>query len=191
MAKPHLAVIVGSNRRDSINRKLAVALADMAKQQFDVSFVRIDDLPIYNQDHEGTLAAEVTRFKSDLGRADGILIVTPEHNRSIPAVLKNALDWGTRPWGQNSWAGKPVMVTGTSPGSTGTALGQLHLRHVLGSILGALVLGGEAYITFKPDLIDGANHLTDDSTRQFLQGFLDQFGSLVSRLSAPVARSAA
>jgi len=191
MAKPHLAVIVGSNRRESINQKLAVALANLAKNKFEVSFVRIDDLPMYNQDLEATPPAEFLRFKNDLARADGILIVTPEHNRSIPAVLKNAVDWGARPWGQNSWAGKPVMVTGTSPGAIGTALGQQHLRNVLGSILGALVLGGEAYVSFKPGLVDEQNRIGDESTLKFLQGFLDQFASLVGRLLAQPERSAA
>jgi len=191
MAKLHLAVIVGSNRRESINQKLAVALANLAKNKFEVSFVRIDDLPMYNQDLEATPPAEFLRFKNDLARADGILIVTPEHNRSIPAVLKNAVDWGARPWGQNSWAGKPVMVTGTSPGAIGTALGQQHLRNVLGSILGALVLGGEAYVSFKPGLVDEQNRIGDESTLKFLQGFLDQFASLVGRLLAQPERSAA
>ena len=97
MAKPHLAVIVGSNRRDSINRKLAQALTKLGADKFDASFVRIDDLPMFNQDLESNLPAEVVRFKNELARADGVLIVTPEHDRSIPAVLKNAVDWGARP----------------------------------------------------------------------------------------------
>ena len=98
MTVPQIAVIVGSNRRDSLNRKLAEALAKLAAGKFEPKFVRIDDLPMYNQDHEGNLTAEVVRFKDELAKADGILIVTPEHNRSIPTVLKNAVDWGTRPW---------------------------------------------------------------------------------------------
>jgi chromate reductase, NAD(P)H dehydrogenase (quinone) len=191
MAKPHLAVVVGSNRRDSINRKLALALGELAKFQFEVEFVRIDDLPMYNQDIEGKLPDQVARFKNQIARADGILIVTPEHNRSIPAVLKNAIDWGARPYGRNSWTGKPVLVTGTSPGAIGTALGQQHVRHIVG-VLGALVMGGEAYISFKPGLVDETNRIADDSTRKFLQGFLDQFATLVGRLSQPKAeRSAA
>ena len=100
MAKPHLAVIVGSNRRESINRKLALALAKLGADKFDANFVRIDHLPMFNQDLEGSLPPEVVRFKDELAQADGILIVTPEHDRSIPAVLKNAIDWGARPYGQ-------------------------------------------------------------------------------------------
>jgi chromate reductase len=191
MAKPHLAVIVGSNRRDSINRKLAQALTKLGADKFDASFVRIDDLPMFNQDLEGNLPAEVVRFKNELARAGGVLIVTPEHDRSIPAVLKNAVDWGARPWGKNSWAGKPAFITGTSPGAIGSALAQQHLRSVMTG-LGMILQGGEAYVTFKPDLVDDQGNIGDESTRKFLQGFLDQFASLVGHLSTPnVERSAA
>src|SRR4029077_18695180 len=107
MAKPRIAIIVGSNRRDSINRKLARALAKLASDKIEASIVRIDDLPMFNQDLEGNLPGEVVRFKSELADADGILIVSPEHDRSIPALLKNAVDWGARPYGKNSWNGKP------------------------------------------------------------------------------------
>ena len=153
MAKPHLAVVVGSNRRDSINRKLALALAKLGADKFDANFVRIDHLPMFNQDLEGSLPPEVVRYKNELAQADGILIVTPEHDRSIPAVLKNAVDWGARPYGQNSWAGKPAFITGTSPGAIGSAIAQQHLRSVMVS-LGVILMGGEAYVTFKPNLID-------------------------------------
>jgi chromate reductase, NAD(P)H dehydrogenase (quinone) len=189
--KPSLAIIVGSNRRESINRRFAQALAKIAIAQFDVFFVRIDDLPMYNQDIVSPLPSQAVRFKDELARADGVLFVTPEHNRSIPAVLKNAIDWGGPSTGQNSWFGKPVFLTGTSPGAIGTALGQQHLRHVLGSFLGALVLGGEAYITFKPGLIDDQDRLRDESTRKFLQGFIDQYAALVTRVSSTLVRSAA
>jgi chromate reductase, NAD(P)H dehydrogenase (quinone) len=190
MAKPHIAIVVGSNRRDSINRKLAQALAKLGADKFDASIVRIDDLPMFNQDHEGNLPPEVVRFKSEIARADGVLIVTPEHDRSIPAVLKNAVDWGARPYGKNSWAGKPTFITGTSPGAIGSAIAQQHLRSVMVS-LGTILLGGEAYVTFKPNLVDDQGNIGDDGTRQFLQGFLDQFASLVVRLSPQAARSAA
>ena len=115
--------------------------------------MRIDDLPMYNQDNEGNLPAEVARFKDEIAKADGVLIVTPEHDRSMPAVLKNAIDWGARPYGKNSWADKPAFITGTSPGAIGSALAQQHLRYVLVS-LGMFLLGGEAYVTFKPNLVD-------------------------------------
>jgi chromate reductase len=186
---PCIAVIVGSNRRDSINRKLAQALVRLGAGQFDASFARIDDLPMYNHDNEGNLPPEVVRFKNELARADGVLIVTPEHDRSIPAVLKNAIDWGARPWGKNSWTGKPAFITGTSPGAIGSALAQQHLRSVMTG-LGMILLGGEAYVTFKPNLIDEHGTIGDDSTGKFLQDFVDRFALLVRRL-APVAQASA
>jgi chromate reductase len=184
MAKPHLAVVVGSNRRESINRKLAHALAKLGADRFDTYFVRIEDLPMFNQDLEGNLPAAVMRYKDEIGRADGVLIVTPEHDRSIPAVLKNAVDWGARPYGKNSWAGKPALITGTSPGAIGSALAQHHLRSVMTG-LGMILLGGEAYITFKPNLIDDHGNIGDESTQKFLQGFINRFATLVERLSQP------
>ena len=190
MAKPHLAVVVGSNRRDSINRKLALALAKLGADKFDANFVRIDHLPMFNQDLEGSLPPEVVRYKNELAQADGILIVTPEHDRSIPAVLKSAVDWGARPYGQNSWAGKPAFITGTSPGAIGSAMAQQHLRSVMVS-LGMILLGGEAYVTFKPNLIDEHGNIADESTQKFLQGFVDRFASLVERLAPAAKRSAA
>jgi chromate reductase, NAD(P)H dehydrogenase (quinone) len=189
MAKSHIAIIVGSNRRDSINRKLARALAKLGADKFDASFVRIDDLPMFNQDLEGSLPEEAVRFKSEIANADGVLIVTPEHDRSIPALLKNAVDWGARPYGKNSWAGKPGFITGTSPGAIGSALAQQHLRSVMVG-LGMILLGGEAYVTFKPNLVDEDGNIADESTRKFLQGFLDRFVSLVARLSQPDPHSA-
>ncbi|MGO9331482.1 MAG: NADPH-dependent FMN reductase [Steroidobacteraceae bacterium] len=190
MAKPHLAVVVGSNRRESINRKLALALAKLGADKFEANFVRIDHLPMFNQDLEGSLPSEVVRYKNELAQADGILIVTPEHDRSIPAVLKNAIDWGARPYGQNSWAGKPAFITGTSPGAIGSAIAQQHLRSVMVS-LGVILMGGEAYMTFKPNLIDEHGNIGDESTQKFLQGFVDRFATLVERLAPAAKRSAA
>jgi chromate reductase, NAD(P)H dehydrogenase (quinone) len=188
---PRIAVIVGSNRRDSINRKLAQALIRLGAGKFDANFARIDDLPMYNQDNEGNLPPEVVRFKNELTRADGVLIVTPEHDRSIPAALKNAIDWGARPWGKNSWTGKPAFITGTSPGAIGSALAQQHLRSVMTG-LGMILLGGEAYVTFKPNLIDEHGNIADESSNKFLADFVDRFAHLVTRLAPAAAeRSAA
>lgn len=186
---PRIAVIVGSNRRDSINRKLAVALVRLGAGKFEATFARIDDLPMYNQDNEGALPPEVVRFKDEIARADGVLIVTPEHDRSIPAVLKNAIDWGARPWGKSSWPGKPAFITGTSPGAIGSALAQQHLRSVMTG-LGMILLGGEAYVTFKPDLIDEHGNIGDDNTKKFLADFVDRFADLVSRLAPATAAQA-
>ncbi len=189
-AKPQIAVIVGSNRRESINRKLAQALIKLGAGKFDAKIVRIDDLPIYNQDIEGNLPAEVVRFKDEIKKADGVLIVTPEHNRSAPTVLKNAIDWGARPYGSSVWPDKPGFITGTSPGAIGTALVQANLRTVMLG-LGMTLLGGESYVQFKPNLVDDQGNVTDESTKKFLQGFIDRFATLVERLSPVVERAAA
>ena len=184
MAKIKIAAIVGSNRRESINAKLAHALASLGADRAEFEFVPIGDLPLYNQDLEAELPQSVVRFKSQIVAADGLLFVTPEHNRSIPALLKNAIDWGARPYGQNSWSRKPAAITGTSPGAIGTALAQVHLRQILG-ILGVLVMGGEAYISFKPRVLDSNGNITDESTRGFLKAFVDQFATFAGRLSLP------
>ena len=134
MAKNKLGVIVGSNRRESINRKLAQALAKLGSDNFDAKVLQIDDLPMYNQDNEQPVPAPVARFKGEIEASDALLFVTPEHSRSIPAVLKNAIDWGARPWGKTSWPGKPAAVIGTSGGAISTAVAQQHLRAVLGDL---------------------------------------------------------
>jgi chromate reductase len=182
-ALPQIAVIVGSNRRESINRKLAQALIKLGAGKFDAKIVRIDDLPIYNQDNEGNLPAEVTRFKNEIAKSDGVIIVTPEHNRSMPTVLKNAIDWGARPFGTSVWPGKPGFITGTSPGAIGTALVQANLRTVMLG-LGMTLLGGESYVTFKPNLVDDQGNIGDETTQKFLQGFVDRFATLVTKLKA-------
>ncbi len=183
MAKHKLGIIVGSNRRDSINLKLAQALAKLGEGAFAPAFIRIDDLPMYNQDHESPVPETVARFKAEVEASDAILFVTPEYNRSIPAVLKNAIDWGTRPWGKSSWPAKPAAIIGTSPGGVGTAAVQQHLRAVLGGLPDMPLMSGEAYIQDKPGLIENGT-VTDDSTRGFLQAFVDKFASFAGKLAA-------
>ncbi len=120
-----------------------------------------------------------------------MLFVTPEHSRSIPVVLKNAIDWAARPYGKNSWRGKPAAVTGTSGGAISTAVAQSHLRTVLNSGAAMHVLGGETYIQFKPDLLDAQNNVTDDTVRKFLNDFIDQFADFAGRFAAKPAAAAA
>ena len=184
MAKHKLGIIVGSNRRDSINLKLAKALAKLGEGAFATTFIRIDDLPMYNQDNESPVPETVARFKAEIEASDAVLFVTPEHNRSIPAVLKNAIDWGTRPWGKSSWPGKPAALIGTSPGGVGTAAVQQHLRAVLGGLPDMPLMSGEAYIQDKPGLIDADNGVTDESTRGFLQAYMDKFAAFAGKLAA-------
>ena len=189
MAKLKLGIIVGSNRRESINRKLAQALAKLGADAFDANFIQIDDLPMYNQDNEQPVPSAVARFKSEVEGSDALLFVTPEHSRSIPAVLKNAIDWGARPWGKTSWPNKPAAVIGTSGGVISTAVAQQHLKAVLGT-QGLHVLGGEAYIQFKPEMIDGEASVPDETVRGFLKAFVDRFIDFAGRL-APARKQAA
>jgi chromate reductase len=191
MTNPVLAVIVGSNRRESINKKLAQGLAKLAAGRFDVKFVQIDDLPIFNQDHEAAPPPAVVRFRDEISKADALLFVTPEHNRSIPAVLKNAIDWGSRPYGKSVWnGGKTAFVTGTTSGAIGTAMAQETLRTML-NFLGVHTLPAEAYIMFKPGLIDDSGNIANDDTRKFLQGFVDKLAELTKHLAPAKQRNAA
>jgi chromate reductase len=184
MAKLKLGILVGSNRKESINRKLAQALAKLGEPSFDATFIQIDDLPMYNQDHENPVPAPVARYKAAVEASQALLFVTPEHNRSMPAVLKNAIDWGTRPWGKSSFPGKPAAIIGTSGGGVGTGIVQQHLRAVLGGLPDLNVVGGEAYIQFKPDLIDAANDVTDPAVKPFLQAFVDKFAAFAGKFAA-------
>jgi chromate reductase len=189
MTKLKLGVIVGSNRRESINRKLAQALVLLGDTLFEARLIRIDDLPMYNQDHEQPVPAPVARFKGEVEGSDALLFVTPEHSRSIPAVLKNAIDWGARPWGKTSWPGKPAAIIGTSAGVISTAVVQQHLRAVLAD-LGLHVAGGEAYIAYKPELIDAQHKVSDEGVRKFLSAFMDNFATFAARFT-PAANSRA
>lgn len=182
MAKLKLAIVVGSTRRESINLKLAEALAKLGADAFEPSFVRIDDLPLFNQDLEADRPEPTLRLKREIEAADAILIVTPEHNRSITAALKNAIDWASRPYGKNSWAGKLVAVTGTSGGAIGSAVAQQNLRMIMTNLAG-VVVGGQVFITYKEGLIDGAHEVTDEGTRKFLQGFIDNFATIAGKLA--------
>jgi chromate reductase len=178
-----VAVIVGSLRRESINRKLAKALAKLGQAKFRFNFVEIGDLPIYNEDLWQDPPASVLRMKKEIEAADAVLFVTPEYNRSIPPVLKNAIDWGTRPWGNNSWAGKPASIVGTTPGAVGTAVAQTHLRSVA-VILDVILMGQpEVYFVTRPGLIDENDDITDDTTREFLEGYLARFASWIEQVS--------
>ena len=176
-----IAVIVGSLRRESINRKLAEALAKLAGPKLEFVFIKIDDLPLFNQDLEASPPAAVTRIKGQIDGADGVLIVTPEYNRSIPGVLKNALDWASRPYGKNSFSGKPTAGIGASGGAIGTAAAQQDLRSILAYLNVVLMGQPEAYIQFKQGLVDDQHNVTDESVRKFLQTYVDAFAAWVER----------
>jgi chromate reductase len=178
-----IAVIVGSIRKDSINKKLADALAKLAEGKLQMDRIRIDDLPLFNQDNESSPTPAVTRLKQAIAASDGILFVTPEHNRSIPAALKNAIDWATRPSGTSALKGKPGAIIGTSKGGISTAVAQQHLKTIVTGHLSSLLGSPEAYINFKDGLIDEAGNVTDESTRKFLQTFVDSFARLVGAMA--------
>jgi chromate reductase len=169
-----IGVIVGSLRRDSFNRKLAVGLAKLAPADFELKEMQIGDLPLYNQDEDANQAPAVKRLKSEIAAAKGLLFVTPEYNRSIPGVLKNALDNASRPYGQSAWAGKPAGVIGVSVGAVGTALAQQHLRNIL-AYLDVPTLGQpEAFIQAKDGLFD-ADAGIGAASRKFLQDWMDRY----------------
>jgi chromate reductase len=181
MAQTRIAVVVGSIRSASINRKLALALAALGPKDWSFEQLRIDDLPLYNQDHDKEPAETVKRLKSEIAAAQGVLFVTPEYNRSVPGVLKNAIDHASRPYGQSAWAGKPAGVIGTSGGQIGTAMAQQHLRNIL-AYLDMPTLGQpEAFIQFKEGLIDDKGQVTVDATREFLQKWMDAYVAWVKR----------
>jgi len=174
MSTYQIAVVVGSLRKDSFNRKFANALVKLAPAEFSFKQVEIGDLPLYNQDEDGNQAAPVKRLKAEIAAAQGLLFVTPEYNRSMPGVLKNALDNASRPYGQSAWAGKPAGVIGVSVGAAGTALAQQHLRNVL-AYLDVPTLGQpEAFIQAKEGLFDATGEIGPDS-RKFLQGWMDKY----------------
>ena len=171
-----VAVLVGSLRKESINRRLANAVEKLAPETFSFEHVRIDNLPLYNQDFDGDYPAVCKQLKQQIEAADALLFVTPEYNRSVPGVLKNAIDIASRPWGTNSFACKPGAVIGASIGATGSALAQQHLRNVLAYLDVPLLGQPEVFVQFKDDgPIDANGEITAESTRKFLQGFVDRY----------------
>lgn len=179
MDKIQIAVVVGSLRKESLNRRLADALATMAPAELSFEQLEIGDLPLYNQDDDSNPAATVMRLKTKIAASQGLLFVTPEYNRSIPGVLKNALDHASRPYGQNAWAGKPAGVIGASIGAIGTATAQQHLRNVL-AYLDVPTLGQpEAFIHAKQGFFDDQGRVASEDSRKFLQTWMDKYVAFV------------
>jgi len=174
-----IAVIVGSIRRESINKTLARALAKLADGQLLFDTVQIDDLPLFNQDDETNPMPAVLRVKQQIRASDGVLFVTPEHNRSIPAALKNAIDWVSRPPKDSAFSGKVGAIIGTSRGRLSTAIAQSHLRTIAGCQLDALMTLPETYINFTDTLIDVDANITDEKARKLLARFIDDFARFI------------
>ena len=183
MSQYQIAVVVSSLRRDSFNRKLANAIVKLAPPEFLFKQVQIGDLPLYNQDDDANQAESVKRLKAEIAAAQGLLFVTAEYNRSIPGVLKNAIDQASRPYGQSAWAGKPAGVLGVSIGAIGTSMAQQHLRNVL-AYLNVPTLGQpEAFIQAKEGLFDPTGNVGADS-RKFLQDWMNQYVAWVKKHAA-------
>ena len=184
MSTRQIAVVVGSLRKDSFNRQLARAVEKLAPADFSFKHLEIANLPLYNQDDDAIPGEHVKRLKSDIAASQGLLFVTPEYNRSIPGVLKNALDHASRPYGQNAWAGKPAGVIGASIGAPGTSMAQQHLRNIL-AYLDVPTLGQpEVFIHVTDGLFDDSAAIAREGTRKFLQGWMDRYVAWVTKLSA-------
>ncbi len=176
-----IGYVIGSLRKESINRKLASALIKLAPPDFNFKELKIGDLPLYNQDDDKAQASVVQRLKSELRAVDAVMFVTAEYNRSVPGVLKNALDHASRPYGQNAWAGKPAGIIGASIGAISTAVAQSHLRTIL-AYLDMPTLGQpEAYLQIKDGFFDEAGNIASPETRKFLHGWMDKYVAWVKR----------
>jgi len=182
--------LVGSLSSASINRLLARSLVNLAPPQLRFVEIPIRDLPLYSQDYDADFPPSARAFKQAIAEADAVLFVTPEYNRSIPGALKNAIDWASRPWGQNSFARKPAGVIGVSPGAIGTAVAQSHLRSVLCFCNAPLMNTVEAYIQFKPGLITADGEVTDPRTDKFLRNYLAELHAFVVRVLTVLPKDA-
>lgn len=175
-----IAIVVGSIRRDSFNRKFAEALTRLAPKNVEFTWPDIAALPLYDQDQDGNPPAAATALKAAIRAADGVIFVTPEYNRSIPGVLKNALDHASRPYGDSAWAGKPAGVIGVSPGALGTVLAQQHLRSVLAYLDVPTMGQPEAYIQHREGMFAEDDSLVDPS-KDFAKKWLDAYLAFVAR----------
>jgi chromate reductase len=177
-----VAYFVGSLAKESINRKLALALARLAPQALTLREIPIGNLPLYSHDYDPDYPPVARALKESIASADAVLFVTPEYNRSIPGSLKNAIDWASRPYGRNSFARKPSATIGTSPGKIGTAVAQQHLKSILSFCNSPQMNAIEAYIQFTPGLITDDGEVTEDSTAEFLRNYMKQFHAFIERV---------
>ena len=178
-ARWNVAVLVGSLRKESFNRKMANALLGMAPPSLALEIVEIRDLPLYNQDDDANPPAASAAFKARIQQADAVVFVTPEYNRSVPGVLKNAIDVASRPYGKSAWNGKPAAVISVSPGAIGAFGANHHLRQSLVFLNMPALQQPEAYIGGAAGLFDDQGKLVNDSTRDFLKKFLDAFAAWI------------
>ena len=189
MANFKVGYLIGSLARESINRKLAGALVRLAPEGMEMVEIPIRDLPLYSYDYDADYPPVARRFKEEIAKVDAVLFVTPEYNRSIPGGLKNAIDWASRPYGQNAFSRKPSAVIGTSPGKIGTAVGQQHLRSILGFCNSPQMNAPEAYIQFTPNLVTEEGEVTDPTTEQFLREFMSELAGFIERVYTVLPRA--
>ncbi len=180
--------LVGSLSSTSINRKLAQALAKLAPPNLRLSEIRFEDLPPYKADYDADYPPVAREFKDAIRKSDAILFVTPEYNRSIPGALKNAIDWASRPYGENVFTRKPSAVIGASPGAIGTAVAQQSLRGVLGFCNAPQMTSPEAYIHFTPGLVNDEGVVTVQSTAEFLRNYMNEFSLFIQRVTTVLPR---
>ncbi len=179
---------VGSLSSTSINRELSKALIRLAPADLAFTEIPIGDLPLYSPDHDADFPDAARALKAAIAGSDAILFVTPEYNRSIPGALKNAIDWASRPWGQNSFDQIPAAVIGTSSGQIGTAMAQQSLRGVLSFCNARQMTAPEAYIRYSPEVFPGEGEVADESTKVFLTNYMEQFRTYIVRVLTVIPR---
>ena len=179
-----IGYFVGSLASNSINRTLSKALIKLAPGDLEFTEIPIKDLPLYSYDYDADFPPEGRALKEAIEGSDGILFVSPEYNRSIPGALKNAIDWGSRPWGTNSFARKPTGIIGASPGSIGTAVMQSSMRAVLSFLDAPQLNAPEAYVKFNPDVFGSDGEVKDESTEAFLRHYMEEYCAFVQRVLA-------
>ena len=188
MAKFKVGYFVGSLSSTSINRELSRVLIRLAPTEFEFHEIPIGDLPLYSPDFDADYPPAAVALKEAIRDSDAVLFITPEYNRSIPGALKNAIDWASRPWGQNAFDHVPTAMIGASPGQIGTALAQQSLRAVMSFCNARLMTAPEAYLKFTPDVFPGGGEVVDRATRTFLETFLSEFRDHIMRVLTVLPR---
>src|SRR4026207_353168 len=189
MTTYQVGYFVGSLSSTSINRILSRAVIRLAPPELEFTEIPIGNLPLYSQDYDPSFPPEAVALKEAITRSDAILFVTPEYNRSLPGALKNAIDWASRPWGQNSFDNMPAAVIGASSGQIGTAMAQQSLRGVLSFCNARQMTAPEAYIKYSTELFPGDGEVTDESTRAFLTDYMEQFRTYIVRVLTVIPRN--
>ena len=188
MARYKVGYFVGSLSSTSINRALSEVLIQLAPEDLEFTEIPIRHLPLYSPDHDADYPPEATALKDAIRQSDAVLFVTPEYNRSIPGALKNAIDWASRPWGQNAFDHIPAGVIGASIGQIGTAVAQQSLRGVLSFCNARQMTSPEAYITFSPERFRNDGEVVDETTAGFLKDFMEEFRDHVVRVLTVLPR---